>query len=258
VGVTTRVALLVAGSLLAAAVTGLAAPNGPALEDRFREANAHVRGRDYPKAVGIYRELAVSGSESASLYWNWAQAAAARGAAGEALWALLRGRELDPGDRALPREIERLREAANLDPAEIAPEPLAVVARLSRRFHLGLVALVLAVASLALHAASRLRWGRRGLVPAAWVCLALALAVSTLPVAGSYASALAVVVTRGAPLIGSASPTAEVLGSLREGEVVPVLERSGDYLRIEDSSGARGWTHAGDVWPLEAPRTAQP
>jgi hypothetical protein len=170
------------------------------------------------------------------------------------LWALLRGRELDPGDRALPREIERVREAANLDPAEIAPEPLAALARLSRRFHLGLVALLLAAASLALHATSRLRAGGRPIAAAAWVCLGLALAVSALPIAGSYARTLAVVVTRGAPLIGSASPTAEVLGSLREGEVVPVLEHSGDYLRIEDSSGARGWTHVGDVWPVEQPR----
>ena len=49
----------------------------------------------------------------------------------------------------MTREIDRLREAANLDPAEIAPEPLAALARLSRRFHLGLVALVLAAACLA-------------------------------------------------------------------------------------------------------------
>ena len=105
-----------------------------------------------------------------------------------------------------------------------------------------------------LHSDEEVVWGNGGLVPAAWVCLGLALAVSMLPVAGAYSRTLAVVVTREAPLIGSASPTAEVLGSLREGEVVPVLERSGDYLRIEDSSGARGWTHAGDVWPLDAPR----
>ena len=43
------------------------------------------------------------------------------------------------------------------------------------------------------------------------------------------------------------SPTAESIGSLREGEVVPLLGRSGDYVRVEDSSGVRGWAAAADV-----------
>ena len=55
------------------------------------------------------------------------------------------------------------------------------------------------------------------------------------------------VVRRGAPLLDAASPTAEALGTLREGEVVPILETSGDYLRVEDSSGARGWALTRDV-----------
>ena len=45
------------------------------------------------------------------------------------------------------------------------------------------------------------------------------------------------------------------MGTLREGEVVPVLEASGDYLRVEDSSGARGWALAADVRRLDGPAT---
>ena len=118
-------------------------PSPPPADDRFREANDLARAGDYPKAIALYGELAASGQESASLYWNWAQAATARGAQGEALWALLRARELDPGDRAVVRDVERLREALNLDPAEIAPEPLAAAGRFARRFRLDLVALAL-------------------------------------------------------------------------------------------------------------------
>ena len=77
---------------IAAASPAFAAPR----DDRFREANDLVRSGDYPKAIAVYGELAASGQESASLYWNWAQAASARGAMGEALWALLRARELAP------------------------------------------------------------------------------------------------------------------------------------------------------------------
>ena len=63
---------------------------------KFRQAGELARGGDYPRAIAIYEDLAASGLESASLYWNWAQAAAASGTQGEALWALLRARELDP------------------------------------------------------------------------------------------------------------------------------------------------------------------
>jgi tetratricopeptide (TPR) repeat protein len=216
-------------------------------ESVFREANELARAGDYPKATTLYEQLARGGAESASLWWNWGQAAAARGATGEALWALLRARELDPGDRAVLRDIDRLRESANLDPAEIAPEPLAAAARLARRFRLDLLAVVLLALSLVAHAAARLspRAGWAGTV--VWTSLVLGLLAAGVPAAGELARPLGVVLHRGAPLLDAASPTAESVGTLREGEVVPILERSGAYVRVEDSSGARGWASAEDV-----------
>ena len=238
-------------ALLALAVAGPALA-GPA-EDRFREANDLARAGDYPKAIALYGEIAASGEESASLYWNWAQAAAARGAQGEALWALLRARELDPGDRAVVRDVERLREALNLDPAEIAPEPLAAVGRFARRFRLDLVALALLALSLFVHGFVRLGSGHRVAGRVAWSALALGLVAAAVPVTASFARPTAAVVRRGAPLLDSASPTAEPKGSLREGEVVPVLEESGAWRRVEDNAGARGWAHAEDARRLDAP-----
>lgn len=219
---------------------------------RFRQGNDLARSGDYPKALEVYRELADDGVESASLYWNWAQAASARGAQGEALWALLRARELDPADRAVGREIERVREAVNLDRAEIAPEPLAAAARLARRYRLDLLAAALLALSLVLHVLARVmatRWAGS----AAAAVFGLGLLAGAAPVAGSWARPTAVVVRRGAPLLDQASTTAEAVGSLREGEVVPVLDASGDYLRIEDSSGARGWALASEVRRLDRP-----
>jgi hypothetical protein len=230
----------------------LAAQPGGSREERFRGANELARAGDYPKAIAGYEALAAAGGESASLYWNWAQAAAARGAQGEALWALLRARELDPGDRAVNREVDRVREALNLDPAEIAPEPLAAVARASRRFHLDLVALALLAASLVAHALARLA-GFRGGRPLGTALAVLAVVVAVVPIAGSLARATAGVVRRGAPLYDAASPTAEAAGSLREGEVVPILEATGEWLRVEDNAGARGWARAQDVRPLDRP-----
>ncbi len=211
---------------------GLAGLGPPALAagspaERFRQANELVRGGDYPKGIALYEELAASGAESASLYWNWAQAAAARGDQGEALWALLRARELDPSDRAVLRELER--------------------ARAARRFRLDLGALLLLAVSLGAHLGLRLWPSARGLGSTAGTALLLGLLAAAIPVAGSFARPTGAVVRRGAPLLDAASPTAEALGTLREGEVVPILEASGDYLRVEDSSGARGWALTRDV-----------
>jgi hypothetical protein len=232
----------------AAAVLLLLAAAPP---DRFREANEAARGGDYPKAIAGYSELAASGAESASLYWNWAQAASARGTTGEALFALLRARELDPGDRAVMREIERARQAANLDAAELAPDPLAALLRWCRRLHLSFLALALAAVSLALHACARLLpRGRRFGVAGLWT-MAAAVAVAVLPLVASLARPTAVVVRRGAPLLEAASPTAAPVGALREGEVVPLLDDGGAFLHVEDSSGARGWAHAADVRRLD-------
>jgi tetratricopeptide (TPR) repeat protein len=240
--------------LLAILAAGLALPllAGPS-DDRFREANELVRAGDYPKAIAAYGALAASGQESASLYWNWAQAATARGASGEALWALLRARELDPGDRAVVRDVERLREALNLDPAEVAPEPLAAAARFSRRFRLDLLGAALVALSVLAHGLGRLRPRPRWPFSLAGAALVLGLLAAAVPLVGSFARPTGVVVRRGAPLVDAASPSAEAIGTLREGEVVPVLEASGEWLRVEDNAGARGWAHASDVRRLDAP-----
>jgi hypothetical protein len=247
--------MVVSGSAFALALLLAAGPaaSAPPPEARFTGANELARSGDYPKALAGYRALAAAGFESASLYWNWAQVASARGETGEALWALLRARELDPADRAVGREIESVRRAAHLDPAEVSPDPLASVARLGRRWHLGLAGLLLIALSLGLHLLVRAGRSPTGASLLAWSVLVLGLLVALPPLAGGFARPTAVVVTRGASLLDAASPSARTLGSLREAEVVPILEASGPYLRIEDSSGARGWARVADVRPLSGP-----
>jgi hypothetical protein len=244
------------GVLLAAALALAVSVRADPADERFAEANGFARGGDYPKAIALYVDLAASGHETASLYWNWAQAATARGAAGEALWALLRARELDPGDRAVARDVDRLRESLNLDPAEITPEPLAAARRLARRFRLDLAAAALLGLSVLAHGLARLRPRSRWPGPLAASALSLGLLAAAVPTIASFSRPTAVVVRRGAPLLDAASPTAEATGALREGEVVPVLESSGSWLRVEDNAGARGWAHAADVRRLDAPPPA--
>jgi len=260
VGVTAA-APLAAGALALLLATGgapaLAASTTAPPAERFREANELVRAGDYPRAIEAYDGLARGGSESASLYWNWAQAATARGAHGEALWALLRARELDPADRAVARDVDRLRQALNLDPAEVEPQPLAAVGRFARRYRLDLVATLLLVVSVAAHALSRTRLRPPGASGLAWTSVVLGLAAAAVPLVASLARPTAAVVRRGAPLLDSASPSASPTGTLREGEVVPVLDASGDWMLVEDNAGARGWAHEADVRRLDrAPQSS--
>lgn len=239
-------ALLVAG----AGVLMAAAP-GP--EERFREGTALLRSGDIPGGLTVFRELASSGHESANLYWNWAQGAAARGRAGEAMWALLRAREVGPRDVAAEREVERLRLALQLDHAELNPVPTAALDRVARTWHFQLVALVLFAFALHLRI---LYWRRAALrwpAVASLIAMLVALALAVATFAGSSARATAVVTARDVSLLDAASSSARTVATLREGEVVPVFDAAGEFMRIQDSSGARGWVRSADVWPLAAP-----
>lgn len=222
-------------------------------EERFRAATSAVRSGDSPAGIRAFRELAAAGVASPSLYWNWAQAAAARGHLGEAMWALLRCRQLDPGDGSVARELARLRQLASLSPSETSPQPLAELARHAQRLRAGSLAVALFVASLLLHAGARwLLPSARWPVVGAWTALALAVLLAVPAALAPWAARpLAAVVRAGVPILDAASPNAGILATLREGEVVPILTRSGPYLRIQDSSGARGWALADEVWPLD-------
>ncbi len=237
--------------LVVALTAALAVAETP--EERFRAATAAVRGGDAAAGIRAFRELAAAGVASPSLYWNWAQAAAARGHLGEAVWALLRCRQLDPGDGSVARELQRLRHLASLSPAETSPQPLAELARHARRLRAGSLTVAMFLLSLLLHVAAR-RWLRaaRWPVAGAWASLVLALLLAVPAALAPWAARpLATVVRAGVPMLDAASPNAGILATLREAEVVPILTRSGPYLRIQDSSGARGWALAEEVWPLD-------
>jgi hypothetical protein len=164
-------------------------------------------------------------------------------------------RELEPGDRAIGRAMERLREDLSLDPAELSPEPLAALARWSRRLGLGLGAAILLALSVLAHAWRRISRRAPAIVPVlGWVSFGLGCSLLTLAMAGALARPTGVVVRRAAPLLEAASPTAEAVGTLREGEVLPILEQSGEYLRVQDSSGARGWALSEDIAGLALKR----
>jgi hypothetical protein len=212
---------------------------------RFRRGNENAARGRWDDAIHEYDQLASSGVRAPSLYWNWAQAASASGRKGEALWALMRARELSPGDASMVREVERLRGELGLDPSEVSLGFLGDLRMIARRFRfdgLAIAAFLLSMIAL---------MGHKPRLPLSAGSLLAGLLLAAPFFAGSWREPRAVVVQKDAPLMDAARNDAVALANLREGEAVPVLGEEGDYLRIQDASGARGFAHKNDVRRIE-------
>lgn len=219
--------------------TANASPEDPAIG--FRRGNESASRSRFAEAIAEYNRLAHERVSAPSLYWNWSQAAVASGRKGEALWALLRAQELSPRDSSLARDIERLRSELGLDPSEISLGFLGDVRLMARRFRFDAIAIGVLVLSILLLLGSK---------PRKALALGSLLVGATLispGVAGGWREPRGVVVQKDAPLTDAPRSDAVALANLREGEVVPLLGEEGDYVRIQDASGARGFAHKADV-----------
>ncbi len=212
----------------------------------FRRGNEAASQRRWDSALDEYSRLAKGGVRAPSLYWNWGQVAAAGGRKGEALWAMNQARELAPRDPGVYRELERLRIDLGLDPSEVSLGPIGDVRAVARRFRFDAIA---AVAFLLSALAALGKKPRIALSRAAFLA-GLLLLVPLL--AGRWQESRGVVIHKDAPLVDAPRVDALALANLREGEIVPLLGEDGEYLRIQDASGARGFAHRDDVWNVEA------
>lgn len=213
----------------------------------FREANEKAARGQWQGALEGYRGLGQEGVRAPSLYWNWAQAASAGGRKGEALWAYIQARHVTPRDPGVTREIERLRAELGLDPSEISLGLEGDARLLARRLRFDIMAVFVLILSIAVLFLPKPR-------PIASVVL---LVVGLLLLGpyhfGAWRQARAVIVQKDAPLLDDSRAEAIALANLREGEVVPILEEVGEFVKIQDASGARGFAHRDDVRRLEIP-----
>ena len=198
------------------------------------------RGR-WDDALTEYGRLAQAGVRSPSLRWNWAQVAYAKGLRGEALWALLSLQDLSPADNTSRREIERLRAELGLDPSEVSMGLLGEARIMARRFRFDLMSILAFVLSSLLCFENKRKATVAPTVFVMGALLALPLLV------GRWREPRGVVVRKDASLVDAPLRQGVALSSLREGEAVPILGEEGDYLRIQDASGARGFAHKDDV-----------
>lgn len=228
-------------ALFALLLLPLAPAHAETPEAAFRRGNESASRARWDDAIREYGGLAQSGVRAPSLYWNWAQAALAAGRRGEGLWALMCAAELSPGDAGMMREKERLRSELGLDRSEISLGFLGELRLSARRFRFDEIAIAALLLSMVLAIGKR---PRRALSLGA---MAVGLLLGASYVVGSWREDRAVVVQKDAPLMDAPRSDAVTLASLREGEVVPVLGEEGDYVRIQDASGARGFAHKNEV-----------
>lgn len=233
--------LLLAMALLSATLVHAQAKAAEAPTAAFRRANESAARSQWDEALAAYAQLEKTGPHAPSLYWNWAQTASASGRKGEALWAALRARELAPTDSSLNREIERLRGELGLDPSEISLGLLGDLRVYARRFRLDIVAILMFLVSIGVLVGKKPHPGASRAAFAAGALLALPFLL------GVWREPRGVIVQKDAPLLDIARNDAIALANLREGEAVPLLAEEGEYVRIQDASGARGFAHRADV-----------
>ena len=228
-------------------VTLLAATARADVPSAFREANEKAAHGQWQESLEGYRTLGQQGVHAPSLYWNWAQTASASGRKGEALWAYLATRYLSPRDQGVAREVERLRAELGLDPSEISLGLEGDARLLARRLRFDVLAVAALILSIFVLFIPRPR-------PVASVVLLVAGLLLLGPYHfGAWRQSRAVIVQKDAPLLDAPRDEAVALTNLREGEVVPILDEAGDFVKIQDASGARGFAHRDDVRKLEAP-----
>ena len=141
----------------------------------------------------------------------------------------------------MARELERLRGELGLDPSEMSLGLVGDARRLARRFRFDVIAVLLFLVSIALlfGKTPRASWSLGAFIAGLLVLAPL--------LAGAWRGPRGVVVQKDAPLLDIPRNDAVALANLREGEVVPLLADEGEYLRIQDASGARGFALKTDV-----------
>jgi hypothetical protein len=230
----------VIGAALVTLLFAAALPAQPEGESAaFRRGNERAALSRWNEALEEYGRLAGQGVRAPALYWNWAQAASASGKRGEALWALLRAQDLAPHDSSITREMERTRAELGLDPSELSRGFLGDASTLARRFRFDLAAVAVLLFSLG----SALRKRPRAALAGSLLGFALLAPIFMQP----WREPRGVVVRKDAPLVDVPRADAVALANLREGEVVPLLEEEGEYVKIQDASGARGFARKEDV-----------
>ncbi len=220
-------------------------------EQSFNRANQAYSDGKYGESAMIFDSLIKNQGASLELYFNLGNALVRAGDIGRGVLAYERGLLLNPNDKMLRQNLDKVVEVNNLVNAEgsFGSGPFL---RLGQNVWAGLLLVALWVV-----AGGIVLWTFAGsripqVVLRVWPALmATVLICGVMAVLGvifhGQRESRAVVLAPNAALLISPFAGATALGTLRPGEVVRSQEAHGEYLYVKSGGAQGGWIRAGDV-----------
>ena len=169
---------------------------------------------------------------------------------GKAIWHYERARLSSPRDADVLKNLALAQKSAGISSDETLPFSKRLGDFLSSEGWVLVACIGLWAAIAILLIMSAMRW--RGAIPAGLLILCIFIfGVGAIGAIGAIeAQQAGIVVAKETPLCVAPTSQSPKNGLLSEGQSAKILERRGDYLRVETSGGATGWVSMKDFIPL--------
>lgn len=217
------------------------------------QAQKNYENKDYRQALLGWDSLRSLGIINGHLYYNVANAYWRLGEVGQALRYLLKAKRLDPRDSDIRANIffieEQLGEAPNKEDVLVTFKKIPWY-KLSINFFQSLKATAILSALLfGLFLFSKIKGGK---APRKWIWPLVLLVTFTgiqliLRINETYFSNQAVVIKRAVPLLSVPSAQSPAREELKEGDLLNVRKKQGNYRLVKTGSGKEGWVQAEQI-----------
>lgn len=215
----------------------------------FDQAGAAYSTGEFDRAAELYEELIADIGYTPNILYNLANSYAGAGKTGAAILNYERAARLAPGDSDILGNLHSIKNNQGLFEPEPTPlERLASLAGMNQWLVTGLTAFgvgaTLLLLALPFHIAKRIQ---APVLATCTVLLVLSWFCATLHYRGWQAFIVMEPDTRLtiSPFAGASS-----VGEIKEGSTVFALERHGNFIRMRDESGRKGWLAQTAVQPI--------
>ena len=256
--------LVVVTSFMSLQVQARELPDQQSYDSAVREAETLVKKGDFSRAAQAYQQAIASGARCASMYYNHGTAALKSGQIGPAVLSFERGLRLDPDDEDLQYNLQQALQQISgpLAAAALLPRPQAWMLRWSlhtwQSLTIALWFMAVLFIVLRLIFMRRFNWLRGAGLLISLLLFAAALLASVLSLdrqaIQSRGDAVMIAATAQAAREADADK-APVAFTLQPGQPLQIIERRGDWLRVELLNGLQAWlpqSSIAEIWPAQA------
>ncbi|WP_103863803.1 tetratricopeptide repeat protein [Aquimarina sp. I32.4] len=220
-------------------------------EESFKRANSHYNKEKYQEAVNAYQSILEAGQESASLYYNLANAHYKLNNIGSSIFYYEKALILAPNDEDIENNLTYAQKTT-IDKIEVLPQ--GFISRMIRKFTkifsldgwawLSVISIILFVALLILYYTARTSSKKRLFFTSAWVVLIIGIA-SVFFAFKQYDflinNRFAIIYAQEITVKSEPNLRSNTVFELHEGTKVQVLETINDWKKIKLADGKIGW-----------------